>query len=350
MKSFLILLHLVLFFAFQSAHAENGFVRFTIDKNVYESLDESQKNTLSQKIQELDAFIEKDIKGKIPTSVMDNLFNLKIKITFTDKPGRDGLFTPNDSGEHTISVQFIQMNSNGIKALLAHEIYHAIHYQLNPDELPWIREGMAQLFEYITTGELNGMNLYAAIKNPMTPLLGNYDAAESNPAQYGHNMLYFYYLYNHCGEDNIFWKITEAKNQNGLKGSFLIDAILKEINSPMIECRDFADSATIFEVAKLHNQIQFLNLTEKNKFYLAPMDIMPKLPQPQTSTELDSIIKNMPVLSSYKLSMDSFIQLKGKCPNCELYYALKTFPYTVSEAAPKKSKDIDVILVKLRKN
>jgi hypothetical protein len=335
---------------YQSAYAQSDFIRFAIDKNAYDNFSDSQKNSLSIKIQELHSFIETKIKAKIPSDILENLSDLKIKISFSDKLGRDGLFIPSSTGEHTISIQLIQLNSNGIKALVAHEIYHAIHFHLNPDELPWVREGMAQLFEYITTDELNGMNLQAAVKNPLTPLLGDYDINEKNPAQYGHNMLYFYYLYNHCGKDNLFWKITEGKNQNELKGSFLIDAVLKEMNISSAQCEDFSVSAITFEVAKIHNQTQFLNLKNKDKYLVVPMEITPKFSIPKVQKEFEKIIKEMPVLSSFKLTAEDFKNFKLNLSNFEIFYANKSFPYTVNSEAPAVLKGIDVILVKLRKN
>jgi hypothetical protein len=337
---------LIILSAFQNVFAVDSFLRFAIDKDAYQQFNDSQRNKLNLKIQELDSFVTQKIIEKIPKDISDKLTDLKIKVSFSNLPGRDGLFTPDISGEQTITLQLTQLSSNGINALLAHEIYHAIHFHLNPNELPWVREGMAQLFEFLATNELNGKNLSAAIKNPMTPLLGEYSIEEKNPAQYGHNMLYFYYLYNHCGKDKLFWSITEAKNQNGQKGSFLIDGILKEINISAAECEDFSSSAITFEVAKLHNQIQFLNLKEKNKFSVAPMEIAPSFITPKSENELANYIKGMPVISSYKIALADFKKLKGSCSNCEIFYASKDFPYTVSESEPQKTKDIDVILVK----
>ncbi|MBY0414341.1 MAG: hypothetical protein K2Q18_09255 [Bdellovibrionales bacterium] len=355
MKSKIIIiaiLAIVTFFGENSAFAQtSALARFTIDKATYEGLSESQKTALTQKIQELSAFVEKEIKGKLPANILQKISDLKIKISFTDTPGRDGLFVPGDVGEeHTVSIQLIQAQSNGIKALIAHEVYHAIHFHINPDELPWVREGMAQVFEYIHTNKLNGLNMAAAISNPMTPLLGEYNPETSERAQYGHNMLYFYYLYNQCGGEKLFWKITEGAPELNLKGSYLMDTVLKEIDFPNEECSDFAKSAILFEVAKMHNKPQILNSKEKTKFFVIDSDLTTVFPQVKTEKDLERIIKGMPVLSSYKIPMENFITLKGKCSNCEIYYSNKAIPYNVSSKAPEKSKGIDVILVKLRRN
>ncbi len=334
-----------------SAHAaEENFARFSIDKQVYEQLSSTQQTALINRTQELTKFIERKVRPQIPNSLFEKTKNLKIKILLTDKAGRDGLFLPHDSDEQTIAIQLVQLNSNGINALIAHEIYHAIHFTINPDEAGWVREGMAQLFEFITTGELNGRNLAAAIMNPMTPLLGDYNPEETNPAQYGHNQLYFYYMYAHCGRDTFFWKLSEGEDNSGLRGSFLIDSVLEKINNTgKSECANFTDSAISFEAAKAHNQIQFTDTNEKHKYSVIPGDISPRFLKANTAEGLKSIIQAMPVLSSFRMPLKDYKNLKGDCQNCTIFYAEAGFPYGVSEDEPKKAAGIDVILVKLRR-
>ena len=333
-----------------SAHADNGpLARFTIDKSIYDQLNPSQQNALVIRAQEINLFIERKVRPQIPASLLEKTKDLKIKITLMDKAGRDGLFTPHESNEQVIAIQLVQLNSNGIFALIAHEIYHAIHFTVNPDEESWFREGMAQVFEYITTGEFNGRNLAAATSNPLTPFFGNYDLEESNPAQYGHNQLYFYYLYSHCGKDTLFWKLTEGERNSGLRGSFLIDHVLSKINNEgKSECSNFDESIISFEVAKIHNQIQFTNTNEKYKFFITTTDIKPNYSKIKSVEELKKIITSMPLLSSYKIPLKDYISFKGSCENCITYYASNTFPFEVSENIPKNPTDIDVILVKIR--
>ncbi len=330
--------------------ADDNFVRFSIDKAVYEQLSSSQQSSVAQKAQELHNFIITKIKNRLPKDINEKIKDLKIKIFLSDKAGRDGLFIPQDSGEHTIEVKLVQLHSNGIEALLAHEIFHAIHFHINPDEVAWVREGMAQLFEYITTGDLNGMNFYAAINNPITPLLGDYDIEDPNPAQYGHNQLYFFYMYSHCGQDNFLWSLAKGDADSGHRGSFLIDHVLDEMKSPAPECATFTESAINFEVAKLHNQMQFIAGEEKNRYFVFPGDIAPKFKKITTPEDLKKMLESMPVLSSYRMPLKDFLNLKGDCATCALYFANNQFPYAVSENAPKKSSDSDVIIVKLRRN
>ena len=354
LSSILIAVCMTLFMSFQtiSASASTELITFTIDKKVYSKMSDAQKSGLIQKLQELNNFIESKIKTKIPQDLSDKLKDLKIKISFSDQLGRDGLFVPQESGEHSISIQLVQLYSNGIYALLAHEIYHAIHFHINPNEVTWVREGMAQLFEYITTNELNGMNLSAAIRDPMTPLLGVYDIQENNPAQYGHNQLYFYYLFSHCGRDQIFWDITKGQQGSGLKGSFLIDAVLAELKIAKTECLNFTESAIAFEVAKTHNQFQFLNENEKEKekYFIIGSSIDPVFIKPASEDSLKIAIETMPVLSSFRMPLRKYIQLNGECKNCAVYFADRDFPYSITDILPDNSSTYDVILVKLRRD
>jgi len=333
------------------ASETHQFVTFSIDKNIYAQINEDQQEKLLQRLNDLNFFIEEKVKTKIPAYLEERLKSLSLRVSLTDKPGRDGLFIPQTGSEHVISIQLNQVYSNGIYALLAHEIFHALHYQINPDEMVWIREGLAQLFEFITTGELNGMNLLAAINNPMTPLLGNYTLENKNAAQYGHNQLYFYYLYSHCGEADLFWKITAGNSEEkNLRGSYLIDNVLQQMNSKKSECKNFTESAISFEVAKLHNEVQFSSeegRNEGNKYFIIGSDITPRLPVAQSASQLKVIIQKMPLLSSFKMPLKKFKEYKGSCQNCAFYYAKNEFPYTVTETIPLDIKNIDIILVKL---
>lgn len=342
---------MALFMSFQTASADTNLVSFGIDKEVYSKMSEDQKNKLIQRIQELNEFIEKNVKTKVPKNILNSL-DFKIKISFTDKPGRDGLFVPKeeDENEHKITIQLVQVYSNGAKALLAHEIFHAIHFEINPNEAAWVREGMAQVFEYMTTGELNGRNMAAAIANPLTPLLGTYDVDNNDPAQYGHNQFYFYYLYSHCGKEKLFWNLAAGNNNNGEKGSYLIDSILADMKSLKPECKDFTESAISFEVAKVQNQLQYANNQARDLFFLYPSAITPQFTKTNSEEELKLAIANLPVLSSYKISLKIFDEQKGECKNCAIYFAETDFPYGVSEIRPINEGNYDVILVKLRRN
>jgi hypothetical protein len=320
-------------------------VSFSIDKEIYTSLSTAQQKAIVDKVFELNEFLRQQVYPKIPAQIQKSLEDFSVVVSLSAQAGRDGFFIPEDKHNHKIVLSLIHLNSNGLKSLLAHEFFHAVHYELNPDEEPWIREGMAQLFEYITTHELSGANLQAAIANPFTPLIGRYEISEPNPAQYGHNFLYFYYLYNHCGKDELFWKITSGVD--GKNGAALIDSTLKDSRISAIECRDFYSSALSFEAAKVHNQIQFTNESEKERFFLAPTNL-PVTPMLfETKQKLIEAVKKMPAWSSMRLRLEDWQSLSIKVPGVKVLYARKSFPYEVSEdLSSMLIKNTDVIIVK----
>lgn len=323
-------------------------VRFSIDDNIYKNLNATQKNTLQNKIQGIHHFIGNDLESKIPPLVKEKIQNLNIKFVFTNELERDGLFIPGDSG-HTISIKYLNIYNNGINSLVAHEIYHAIHFHVNPNEEAWIREGMAQVFEYMTTGELNGMNLYSAIKDPFTPLIGTYNHENNIPAQYGHNMLYFYYLFKQCGRDALFWQLTQGNPEKRLKGTKLIDHVLSQVKDNLEQCSNFKTSALTYEVAKNHNQVIFNNTNNSKMYFVYPGNIVSAIGPITNQTELNKIIDSMPALSSFKLKItekNSF--LSPQCSQCYLFFSQKSFPYSLEKTLPQGSNllDYDLIIVK----
>lgn len=325
-------------------------VNFSIDRNLYESLSSVHQRAISSKISELDTFFTNNIYPNIPAHILEKIKNLKVTIYFSNQSGRDGLFVPGeDDHKHRIIVQLTQINSNGFKSLIAHEFFHAIHYEINSGEAPWVREGMAQLFEYIITNEFNALNLRAAIANPLTPLIADYDILNVNAAQYGHNMLYFYYLYKHCGGKAFFWNISEGVND--LKGAYLIDFILSQQESKSKECKNFSSSVVSFEVAKFHNQIQFSKSNESERFFLAPNNLSPKITTVNSPDELEMVIRDLPIYSSLKLKLEVWNNLNGQCSGCIAFYAKRSFPYEVDEHMPSDTfKNYDIILVRTKAN
>jgi uncharacterized protein YjaZ len=321
-------------------------IKFSIDKNTFENLSNFEQEKLISRAGELKKFIDKDILSHVPNEILDKLDNLEVTIKLGDQNSRDGLFIPGEElHKHQLAINLIQLNSNGIKSLIAHEFFHAIHFEINPDEDAWIREGMAQNFEFIVTNELNGVNLQATINNPYTPLIADYEIENKNPAQYGHDLLYFHYIYNHCGKDTLFWRI--ASGMNNESGSKLIESALIKSGIEREECRSFYASAIHFEVSRWHNQIQYTKNGLSESFSLVPININPREIIINSSQELAEKIYALPVFSSMKINLEKWMSLQGKCTECKIYFAKKSFPYDVKETLPETPwKSFDIIIVK----
>lgn len=335
-------------FLCQAVKAE--IVSFSINKEVYAALSSSQQQSLISKVSELNLFFKEEVFPKIPSLVFEKIKDMKVNIHLSDKSGRDGLFIPGEvEHNHKINIQLLLLNSNGIKALLAHEFFHAVHFEVNPGEEPWMREGMAQLFEFIVTDNLSGANLQASIAKPNTPLIGKYDIENVNPAQYGHDLLYFFYLYNHCGGDDLFWSL--ATGQDDLQGAELIDRLLSLKNSTPVECKNFHNSAVSFETAKLHNQMQITKAEqtgERDRFFLAPTNLPTKATLFSSPQDLIKATEQLPDYSSLRTGLNIFEAAKASLKNCKVFYARRSFPYDVSEDTPSGStRNLEVIIVKI---
>jgi len=147
-------------------------------------------------------------------------------------------------------------------SFMYHEFFHAIHFLINPTEHnwvtvspnkhKWIREGLAEYFAYIVSGRKNSTYIKGGFGHPSTSLTHPPIGDELGPAHYGHQFLYFYYLFRECGQD-LFWKI--AKGVTGARGELNIDIILSQYGPSLPQCRSFNDSVVHFELAKFKNHL-----------------------------------------------------------------------------------------------
>jgi hypothetical protein len=151
-------------------------------------------------------------------------------------------------------------------------------------------------------------------------------------------------MYNHCGGDEFFWRLTEGKD--GKKGAYLINEILTDLKIAHSECQNFMSSAISFEIAKAHNQVQPLNTEYTDQYSLIETSLKNNYPTANSALSLKAIIDHMPTLSSYKIPLIDYLKYQGQCEHCTIVYAKKTFPFTVQTSVPEKTNNYDVIIVK----
>lgn len=224
--------------------------------------------------QQLAQVFQTRVVPAIPTEIWQDVLRApRVTMRLRADLPMDGLFNPPPAstdvsrGLEVLMRTSLLINGDS-ETILAHEVFPAIHYVLHRDEPAWLREGMAQVFEWRAmsvkghTERFNTRNLTAAFRDIQTPLEGEFVVGRANPAQYGHDLLYFYYLYQQCGGDALFWRI--ARSAPGNFGRATIDAALSMNTSP--QCRSFVDSATSFEVARVHNEIRY-DVKENTKQY-----------------------------------------------------------------------------------
>ena len=144
-------------------------------------------------------------------------------------------------------------------------------YFLKKEE-DWVKEGMAQLFEWKVTGRFFRKHLEQGLEKLTTPLITSYDHGHYQPELYGHHLLYFYYLTQNCGGENLFWEMAQgysslsllskvmaplvpAHPSEDLKGANKINYhLLSSVQSFKLQCRDFQSSALHFQIARILNQ------------------------------------------------------------------------------------------------
>ncbi|MGK5082551.1 hypothetical protein WDW37_04530 [Bdellovibrionota bacterium FG-1] len=285
-------------------------------------------------------FLENRVIPSLPTEIASALPDQKIQIRFRRGLEADGLFLapPNgtngtqDSATLRIEIRAELLANRDLSPLIAHEFFHALHFRLHPDEEPWVREGLAQTFEYLILHEFNGANVAAAFAYPTTPLQGNYSTSKIVPAQYGHDLFYFYYLWSQCGGEPLFWNIVHGQPERfGAEG---ITAALNSMNSPKPQCQDFSASAESFEIARIQNE-SGSNNEDPERYHLWSTT----LPQGQP---LDSInkttLKELQPLSPLVLRVSVSVKL-GAFKSIKTYWLHRRFPYEVQAFSPNKSDD-----------
>jgi immune inhibitor A len=147
------------------------------------------------------------------------------------------------------------------KEVLAHELQHMIHKNVDPDEEGWLNEGLSMLAQQIA-GMRGGNWVDAYLIKPDQSLW--YWGSDS--ADYGQSYLFVDYLYEQLGEE--FIKVLVANPANGLRS---IDQTLAAFKSPRDTDTMYADSMT----AAFFNN---LNLGDGQYAYKNPtlMAISPK--------------------------------------------------------------------------
>jgi hypothetical protein len=240
--------------------------------------------------------------------------------------------------------------------LLAHEVFHAVHFLVHPNEEAWIREGLAQWFEYRVTRNFNGSNVRAALEHPETSLIAPYIPGKTSRNQYGHNLLYIYYLWSHCGGEPLIWDIARAHVEidasTPMYGVMNVDRLLKRRKAMLedlpSECDSFENSAISFEIARIHNKTSHDGSKNNNPHYLLATALQVVEPRKELPKEVDGI-------EFYHVGAFTPILLSGEAKTTSLSFEKfhivwleKYFPYAVKMSRPEHfiATRWDVLLIK----
>jgi hypothetical protein len=325
--------------------AEDSIAQSTsLNLEVVGALPSTEPGIALNKVQKLITLLETKVAAKVPDDILIQVKSHAMKLEITkDAKTAEVFLDPDKSPNKDLEIQLRPnyLLSDESDLLVTHAYFHAIHYVIHPSEDPWIREGLAQLFEYIVNKRLNSGNMDAAFSRPFTPLMGEYVPDQIDDAQYGHDLLYFYYLYENCGKDQLFWKI--ARGRPGIYGSSTVENALKEMRAEnksvaeLPQCGSFEESAISFEIARALNAESGGN-KNPSRYYVS-FGIQNRMkaiknPSVEDLSKLKNVERFQPMLFSYDTQLSSANLNQGS-----LFWLHNEYPYEVSEDPPSERSE-----------
>ena len=321
-----------------------------VNVTVMGELSQGDPDSTHLRVTKLLSFLEQEVTAHIPADIVKLVRAHPTTVYFREDIQTDEIFKPNDSDPTHLEIYLRPsiLVSEDLFPLVAHTYFHALHYAIHPGEDAWIREGMAQLFEDKVLGRLNASHVVASMQNPSTPLMGaysNYDGHKyeliMNPAQYGHDLMYFYYLDRECGmgADDLFWAI--ARGKEGLTGAETIrSALSKQLReNPELaakeQCSSFEGSVREFEKARFVNRSSLFG-ADRTHYFLISISSALSVAEPRETIS----VKEVRALQSYQpvpLSFDAKVPALAASADSEAlehFWIEKSYPYSVQSTQP----------------
>jgi hypothetical protein len=234
--------------------------------------------------------METNYENFVPVDVKAVAGKWQAHVTLDSATGDGAWFVDPEKtqGELTIVVNPLVFSSSDFPRLLTHEMFHLIHYLVHKNEPAWIREGLAQNFEFIVYQKLNLPNIKAAFQGDWVEMTSQYDLANPDRRLYGRSLLYFSYLIRECGGTSLFWKLVlhKALDVDGIN-----EVLSAQSNSSEI-CSSYKSSRAHFEAGMVINRIDpyASNLT---KFFISMYDAHGKIvAETQIPRPFAPILKN----------------------------------------------------------
>jgi len=250
-------------------------------------------DTASAKAGEIFDFFEKKISPLIPENFKTKMEKRTVHIEFQKNLGKGAMFieSSDETAPLVLRVRAELVNDPSFYRLLAHEWFHALHFVVHKDEPAWLREGLAQVFENMVMDGYNGQNLIEALDHSTTPLEAIFDVNQESREAYGHVFLYFYYLYQKCGKQPLFWKIVEGVPGKFGEGS--VEFALSQMKDQPVYCSSFRESVIHAELARAVNRHAKIDGKNTDEFLVIPelirslKDVLTEKDVPTTMASLD---------------------------------------------------------------
>lgn len=347
------------------SHRPEDVLTYTQDNIVvtYPSQTQLSNEAFQETAAKYVAILKENVYSKVPSEYLKLILDRKVQISFGTFKTTDGKisnqsggFKKPDTESEPLHIGLSQAgftNPNETLSRLVHEWFHALHFLIHPNEAPWVQEGLATLFVYLTAEEdypkYPGQGFYDALKGSSTPLKFPFDPRKYIVSEaYGHVFLYFLYLYRNCegskGGDDLFWRLAASKN--GVYDEDTINLALQGTDADF--CGDFKMSAIRAEIARFHNRAEYLANGEKRDHYL----IVPELSDFETITTTEKSPKwkeqvlGLPLFQPmiFPASMYSLLKAAKLSPNFKIITLQKVDPFGVLDYLPKKGKSTVMVL------
>jgi hypothetical protein len=211
---------------------------------------------------------ESMLERNLPKDIFESFQVQPIRIELDSNIPYDGYFHPSEP--RTISLHPRLLSNAGLEEITIHEIFHALHFQVRPNEENWLKEGLAQAFSLMGRRNFGGFGVEQALKGPSMPLMGPYDHSHAPASWYGKNLLFVRYLLRRCSPTandplKLLWALagfTQSPQQleefQTLKGVAWVDWVLSNWSAQNKaipgECKSFSSIFRAFSLAFATNR------------------------------------------------------------------------------------------------
>lgn len=270
---------------------------------------------------------------KLAPDIREQIKNKPIVLIFEKNSATDAMFFPpgtkRDGAEWIITLNPVLLDTPNYQRIIVHEYFHAAHHSVKPNEKSWVREGLAQLFEYQVYGGFNFAHIHAGLTESNFPLEASFDVNNYQPEKYGNTLLYFYYLTTHCDKnEQLFWALTQSED-NGREG---ITQALQAAST----CRDFASTATGFSLAKIMNSYSGFDQSAQTFIHASAQRLsIDSQNEKKALAYPESYWKNIKAYQPQRLSQLTAIELAKSAPETTKWWGVeKNYPNRIKAIKP----------------
>ncbi len=238
-------------------------------------------------------------------------FQQSVAVSFEATGAVDALFFPAGTYQgktaigkdhHVIVLNPRLFQSSRLWRMVGHEFFHAVHHELAPFELDWIREGAAQNFEYDVYGAVTQSHVRAALEDSRHALEENFDHSALSQERYGNTFLFMHFLEQNCLQERA-WVSVLRNSKASARGRDTLALVLAQESklAAAAFCHSALRAMGEFTQAKLLNR--------RTEHWPALWPLLPSMPLAQQEA---LVLLNLPreQLEDFLLRLPPFLGLK----------------------------------------